>query len=199
MPTSPGGPEQLQVLEAVDKAVSHDDEAERKARGQFLYVQGSPGSGKSAVLLEAALRSVRSGLTVLVVCPTGALVTTLKLQLPEMDGIDRIHIDTVHAVLKYKRPTEKAVTWTPPSAFRKYEVVLCDEASQYDDREWERLYATIREQPHSPYCVVVADFQQLQPVSGVSLSALLRVYAHDSASHCVSHHRREAPYISKHH
>ena len=56
-----------------------------------------------------------------------------------------------------------------PSGFRKYEVVYCDEASQYDDLEWQRLYTTLKEQPHSPYCIVVADFQQLRPVSGGTL------------------------------
>lgn len=89
--------------------------------------------------------------------------------LPEFDGVDRIHVDTIHGVLKYKREKEEAVTWVPPSAFRKYEVVFCDEASQYDDLEWERLFKTLQEQPHSPYCVVIADFQQLQPVSGGNL------------------------------
>ena len=68
-----------------------------------------------------------------------------------------------------KREKEKEVSWTPPSAFRKYEIVFCDEASQFDDLEWKRLFTTLKEQPHLPYCVVVADFQQLQPVSGGKL------------------------------
>ena len=112
---------------------------------RYLHVQGAPGSGKSAVLLEAALRSVRSGLTVLVVCPTRALVTTLQLQLPEVEGVDRIHVDTIHSVLKYKRSTEEAVSWTPPSAFRKYDLILCDEGSQYDNREWKRLFTCMKD------------------------------------------------------
>jgi hypothetical protein len=134
-----------------------------------LYIRGDPGSGKSAVLLEAAIRAAKSGLTVLIVCPTGALVTALKLLLPDFDGVDRIHVDTIHSVLKYKRQKEKEVSWTPPSAFRKYEIIFCDEASQYDDLEWKRLFIALKEQPHLPYCVVVADFQQLQPVSGGGL------------------------------
>ena len=96
-------------------------------------------------------------------------MTTLKLQLPEVDGVDRIHVDTIHSVLKYKRATESSVSWTPPSAFRKYDLVLCDEGSQYDNREWKRLFTAVKEQPHCPYCVVFADFQQLQPVSGGTL------------------------------
>ena len=32
------------------------------------------------------------------------------------------------------------------------------------DTEWGRFFATVKEQPHSPYTVIVADFKQLQPV-----------------------------------
>ncbi len=39
-----------------------------------------------------------------------------------------------------------------------------DEASQYEDREWERFFTSIKEQPHAPFVAVVADFKQLQPV-----------------------------------
>ena len=90
-------------MDKVKAALSMEDEDERIRSTRYLYVQGAPGSGKSAVLVEAALRSARVGLTVLIVCPTGALVTTLKLQLPDVEGVDRIHIDTIHSVLKYKK------------------------------------------------------------------------------------------------
>ena len=162
-------PLQQEVLDKVALAVSIDDEEIKRKERRFLYVKGAPGSGKSAVLLEAAIRAAKCGMTVLVVCPTGALVNALKLMLPDFEGVDRIHVDTIHGVLKYKRDKENAVAWVPPSGFRKYEVVFCDEASQYDDREWSRLFKTLQEQPHFPYCVVVADFQQLQPVSGGGL------------------------------
>ena len=79
--------------------------------------------------------------------------------------VQRIHVDTTHAILKYKRDRDNKVDFVPPSGFRKYEVVFCDEASQYDDLEWDRLYKTVREQPHYPYVVVVADFQQLRPMN----------------------------------
>ena len=46
---------------------------------------------------------------------------------------------------------------------------FCEERSQYDDLEWERLFKTAKEQPHLPYVVVVADFQQLRPMSNGSL------------------------------
>ena len=105
----------------------------------------------------------------MIVCPIGALVCSLKELLPEFDGVERIHVDTIHAVLKYKRDRDNKVDFVPPSGFRKYEAVFCDEASQYDDLEWGRLFKTVREQPHSPYVVVVADFQQLRPMSNGSM------------------------------
>ena len=163
------GTTQQEVLDTVAAAVAMDDEETKRKSKRFLYVKGSPGSGKTAVLLEAAIRCAKNGMTVLIVCPTGALVTALKLLLPDFDGVDRIHVDTVHSVLKYRRGRDKGVAFVPPSGFRKYEVVFCDEGSQYDDQEWERLFVTLREQPHLPYCVIVADFQQLQPVSGGKL------------------------------
>ena len=44
------------------------------------------------------------------------------------------------------------------------DLILVDEASQYDNREWKRFTQSVAEQPHSPFLVAVADFQQLQPV-----------------------------------
>ena len=105
----------------------------------------------------------------LIVCPTGALVCSLKEWLPEFDGVERIHVDTIHSVLKYKRDRDNKVEFVPPSGFRKYEVVFCDEGSQYDDLEWQRLFQTVKEQPHLPYVMVVADFQQLRPMSNGSM------------------------------
>ena len=40
-------PEQLQVLEQVAAAVSHEDEEERRGSCRFLFVQGAPGSRKT--------------------------------------------------------------------------------------------------------------------------------------------------------
>ena len=68
------GLEQQEVLEKIKVSLSMEDEEERRGSDRYVYVKGAPGSGKSAVLPEAALRAVRAGLTVLIVCPTGALV-----------------------------------------------------------------------------------------------------------------------------
>ena len=130
-----------------------------------LFVSGGPRSGKSAVLLELAVRAAKGGNRVLIVCPTGQLVHSFKCQLPEVDGIENVQVDTIHGILRYKRKgADGKVTWAPPSALRRIDLILVDEASQYDNREWKRLTQSIAEQPHSPYVLAVADFQQLQPV-----------------------------------
>ena len=86
--------------------------------------RGKPGSGKTAVLIEGAVRTAKDGLTVLIVCPTGALACSLKDLLPEFDGVERTHVDIIHSVLKYKRDRNNKVEFVPPSGFRKYEAVF---------------------------------------------------------------------------
>ena len=127
-----------------------------------MYIQAPPGSGKTLLLLEAAIRCARKGLRVLIVCPTGTNVYVFKSQLPGFDGVEKTAVDTIQGVLKYKRPgADSKVTWAPPSARRRIDVLLCDEASQYEDIDWDRFFRSIKEQPHKPYVAVVADFQQL--------------------------------------
>ena len=107
--------QQQTALDLIDKGVSYDDETAKRESYRFLHVKGCPGSGKSAVLLEGAIRCAK--LTVVIICPTGALGTALKLLLPEFDGVDRIHVDTIHGILKYTRAKDRAIaSWAPPSA-----------------------------------------------------------------------------------
>jgi len=144
--------------------VSYEDEETRLNARRWLYVEGPPGSGKSAVLLEVAIWACQT-MQVLIVCPTGNLVHQYKSKLPERDGIENIRVDTLQGVLNYKRPgADSKVTWSPPSAMRRIDLILFDEGSQYEDEPWGRVFQCIKEQPHSPYTVVVADFQQLQPI-----------------------------------
>ena len=67
----------------------------------------------------------------------------VKAMIPEEDGVENIQVDTIHGVLKYKRPgpdtNHKSNACAPPSALRRIDLILVDEASQYDDREWERF------------------------------------------------------------
>ena len=155
----------MEALRLIAEGYSHEDEESRRNSSRFLYVKGRPGSGKSAVLLEAAIRACAS-IQVLIVCPTGVLVHSFKARLPEVEGIENISCDTIHGVLNYKRPgADSKVQWTPPSALRRIDLILCDEGSQYENQEWDRLFQVVKEQPHAPFLGIVADFQQLQPVA----------------------------------
>ena len=157
--------EQQRVLDWAKHGVSHDDETIRENQDQFVYIKGPPGCGKSALIVEMAIRAARDELSVLVCAPTGSNVYSLKSQLPEFPGVERIRVDTIQGVLNYKRPgKDGAVRWAPPSALRRIDFILCEEASQYEDREWNRLEAAIREQPHRPLTGIIADFAQLRPV-----------------------------------
>lgn len=154
-------PEQSDAIDFVKKGVSYDDEEARATSYRWLYIQGPPGSGKSTLLLELAVWAC-STMSVLLVCPTGFLV---KSRLPDIDGIENIRVDTIQGVLNYKRAgADSKVTWSPPSALRRIELILMDEASQYEDVPWNRFFTSVSEQPHKPFTAVVADFQQLQPV-----------------------------------
>ena len=113
------------------RGVSYDDENVKcdPNTARWMYISGPPGSGKTLLLLEIAIRCARSGLNVLIVCPTGTNVYVFKSQLPEFDGVEKIAVDTIQGVLKYKRPgADSKVTWAPPSALRQIDVLLCDEA-----------------------------------------------------------------------
>ncbi len=80
----------------------------------------TPGSGKSAPILEAAIWAAKRGLHVLIVCPTGQLVHSFKSQLPDVQGVEHIQVDTLAGALNYQRPgVDQKVRWAPPTALRK--------------------------------------------------------------------------------
>ena len=117
-------------------------------------------------MIEIAVRCARDEeINVVIVCPTGSNVYSFKSQLPDFPGVERIRVDTLHGVLNYKRPgKDEQVRWAPPSALRRIALILCEEASQYEDFDWKNLFVSIREQPHRPFTAIVADFSQLRPV-----------------------------------
>ena len=156
--------DQEKALRLIREGIAHEDEESKNNSYRWLYINGAPGSGKTAVLLEAAIEASQF-VEVMIVCPTGNLVYLMKSKLPDREGVERIRIDTIQGVLNYKRPgPDGKIKWTPPSALRRIDLILMDEASQYEDQEWKNMFGCIMEQPHKPYVVVVADFQQLQPV-----------------------------------
>ena len=95
--------EQQAVLNLAQERVSYEDEEQKRNSKRWLYIAGPPGSGKSALLLELAIRCAKQGLMVLIVCPTGTNVYSFKSQLPEFEGVDKIRVDTIQGVLNYKR------------------------------------------------------------------------------------------------
>ena len=166
MRTKNGLQSRRQRFNKIDEGISYEDEDAKQSSARSLYIAGAPGSGKTAVLIEAAVSAAKKGMRVLIVAPTGQLVHALKTQLPDFDGVENIEINTIHGVLQYKRPgADSKVKWYPPSALRRVDLILIDEASQYDDKEWVRLFQCIKEQPQSPFLAASADFQQLQPLT----------------------------------
>ena len=65
---------QQEAIHAVLNAVRQSDENQKQKTEPFLYVKGPPGSGKSAVLIEIAVRCASEGLNVVIICPTGSNV-----------------------------------------------------------------------------------------------------------------------------
>ena len=81
--------EQSDALHRIDVGVSHDDEELKANSSRWLYIKGPPGSGKTLLLIEAAIRCAKKGVRVFIVCPTCANSYVFKSQLPEFDGIDK--------------------------------------------------------------------------------------------------------------
>ena len=172
-----GGPsyeyrdQQADFLERVRRGRGRQDANEEYE--QWLHLCGKPGTGKTRVLIRAAMEAVQDGLRVCILVPTGALVHQYRSELPEMENLV---VETFHAGMCIMRNNDKVVTFQPPSRFRRYDVFLCDEGSQITDDVWLKFYMAVMEMGHRPYVVIAGDFQQLQPVGGESL--LRRCVAH---------------------
>ena len=127
-------------------------------------------------------------------CPTGALVYSFKSRLPDTEGVENIRVDTIHGVLAYKCPgADGREQFAPPSALRRIDLFLVDEASQYDDREWMNFFTSIREQPHAPYVVVVGGLPAAAATGRRGLlPGVVQVYGSGAAAHCLPEHGRGA-------
>ena len=86
------GEQQAVALARIREGTSYDDEQSRQASRRFLYIDGAPGSGKTAVLLEAAVQASQS-MEVLVAFPTGMQVHSFKSRLPDRPGIENIRVE----------------------------------------------------------------------------------------------------------
>ena len=131
-----------------------------------MFISGKPGSGKSEVLVHAAVAAALKGCEVLILCPTGALVHSSRDRLPETE---HIVVETIHSGFKIFRDYDKLVEYAPPTRLRRFDVILIDEASQIDDRVARMVFMCILELPQRPIVCVAADFQQLNPIHGRGL------------------------------
>ena len=102
----------------------------------------------------------------LILCPTGQLVTSYRERIPE-DEDDTIVIETLHSGARITRDAD-ANTYAPPSRLRRYDAIILDEASQIDDRVSKLFYIAYTELPQKPVLVLAADYQQLRQVGHVA-------------------------------
>ena len=158
-PSRKWSPEQDEALDAIGAGVNIiDGNVEHHGR-RTLLMTGGPGTGKTEVVVHAALRAANNGERVLIACPIGALVDTYRERLPPHHNIV---IETVHASFKITRRADQQ--YVPPGRLRTFDLIIFDEASQLQADVWEQIKVACGELVPGPFICIVGDFQQLQPV-----------------------------------
>ena len=164
--------EQTEVLSFMEQAAQISDANEFAGIGvldrpsRLLEITGGPGTGKTEVLLEAAVRLSDHGLKVLLAGPIGLLVASYRLRIPPTADVV---METIHSAFKVTRKADEP--YCPPGRLRHYDAILLDEISQIDSSVWGQLKTAIGELYPVPLIVFVGDHQQLQPVAGESKMA----------------------------
>ena len=123
--------EQREALDAIRDGLNVDDANAMLDSQRLLHIAGDPGSGKSEVLIHAAVAAAEAGLCVNILCPTGALVHSYRDRLPSSP---RIVVETVHSGFQISRKADMVVQYMPPTRLRRHDLFLIDEASQIEDR-----------------------------------------------------------------
>ena len=118
-------------------------------------------TGAQAIIQLARRISATYG-KVLILCPTGQLVTSYRQRIEE-DEADSVVVETLHSGFRIVRDAD-AKTYAPPSRLRRYDAIILDEASQVDDRVSQLFYIGYTELPQKPVLVLSADYQQLRQV-----------------------------------
>ena len=99
---------------------------------RMVYLSGDPGSGKTECIIQLAILLAAGAARVLILCPTGQLVTAYLERLGE-DEEDSIVVETIHSGFRIARDADLK-TYAPPGRLRRYDAIIIDEASQIDDR-----------------------------------------------------------------
>ena len=177
---------QRRALDWVRECTNRSDESRRcldesvggprGTAGRCLYLAGRPGSGKSEVLVHAAVEAAQEGCRVMILCPTGALVHSYRDRLPVHENIQ---VETLHSGFRIGRDVDLEVGYAPPSRLRHFDVFLLDEGSQVEDHVTRKVMMGLLELPQEPTLVVAADFQQLNPVKG---GGLMKAWVSDPGS-----------------
>ena len=155
-------PQQKDVRAAVMNGVQIAD-ANVSPHSRFLLVTGGPGTGKTEIVIQCAIDAAREGMKVLIACPIGALVAVYRQRLPpDLD----ITVETIHSSFKITRKADQQ--YVPPGRLRHFDLLIFDESSQPDDPVWTEMRTALLELSPGPFVVFVGDFQQLQPIQGVS-------------------------------
>jgi hypothetical protein len=162
-------PKQQEVKDAIRDGLAVSDTHAHSEHTRFLYVSGKPGSGKSEVLIYAAIEAASSGACVLIMCPTGTLVHSYR---DRMGSVGNIVIETIHSACQITRAADAMVNYAPPGRLRKFDLILVDECSQIQDAVARLLYLGFKELPQRPYVGFVADFQQLRPMQSRATSLM---------------------------
>ena len=75
-----------------------------------------------------------------------------------------ISIETIHSAFKITRKADEQ--YVPPGRLRQFDLIVFDEGSQIENHVWQQIKTACAELSNGPFIVFVADFQQLQPISG---------------------------------
>ena len=119
--------EQKDTLDTIMANLRKEYALDSNETNRYLYINGEPGSGKSEVLIHAAVAAADEGCKVLILCPTGSLVHAYEDKVPEHANIT---IATIHAGFAIMRDYDKVVNYAPPSSLRNYELIIIDEGAR---------------------------------------------------------------------
>ena len=148
-------------MDFVERGLRPGDGAEAAGRCRVLQISGSPGTGKTEVVIAAAELALADGCKVLIGGPIGLLVAMYKLRLPASEDLV---METIHSAFKITREADAA--YIPPGRLRRYDVIILDEISQIDADVWQKIKVALNELHPGPLLLFVGDEQQLQPVVG---------------------------------